>query len=158
MGPVVTKQHGNRIEPVQTSGRYTWLSAILAFFLWGGWAFYINRGHGPWTKLFSGIIQGTGSFITTFIMVGAITWLFHCFHKSWQRLILPPMLTVGCIGSCLACVHYLIGTPRVFLTILPALSVAFCFCLVTAIKLYNHFSLQGEIPPARTQNQANQGH
>ncbi len=32
-------------------------------------------------------------------------------------------------------VHHLVGTPRIVQTIAPALTVAFAFCLYTALKL-----------------------
>ena len=157
MEAVAGQQHVNKRKPIRTTRRFNFLSAILALFLWGGWAFYINWGYGLQTGIFSGIVQGIGSFAATFIMVGAITWLFHYFNKSWLRLILPAMITVGCIGSCLVCIHYIIGTPRIFQTILPALSVAFCFCLVTTLKLYKDASLQYKLPPQKSKDQAKQG-
>ncbi len=147
---MVALRHVNKNEPLRTSRRFNLLSAFLAFLLWGGWAFYINGGNGQGIRFFSGITQGIGSFIATFVMVSAVTWLFHCFNKSWLKLILPPFITVGCTGSCLACIHYIIGTPKIIHTILPALSVAFCFCLVTTLKLFSDFSLTRKaFPPQK---------
>ncbi len=111
------------------------ISAFLAFMLWGGWAFLVNGAGGITIRLISGFTQGTASFIITLIMVRSITWLFHHLPDNLSRLVLPAVITVGCTGSCLAGVHYLVDTPRIVQTISPALTVAFIFCFYTTMKL-----------------------
>ena len=120
---------------VQTSKRYTLGSAALAFVIWGGWTFYVNRSASPAQQLLSSLVQGTASFIITLIMVRAVTWLYAHLPKNWAQLVLPAIFTVAVTVSCLALIHAMIGTPRIAPTIAPALTVAFLFCLFTAYKL-----------------------
>ncbi len=110
-------------------------SALLAFVMWGGWAFYINRTANHITSLKAGLIQGSASFIITLLMVHSVTWLSAQCPKSHLQLWLPALITVGFTGSCLVIVHYLGGTPHIFRTVAPPLSIAFLFCLFTAYKL-----------------------
>jgi hypothetical protein len=127
---------GAPTDRVRTSHRYNLVSAILAFLLWGGWAFLVNGQYGLTTRLVSGVTQGVASFVITLIMVRAVIWLYHQMPRNVLRVLLPPTITVSCSGSCLAMVHYLVGTPRIVQTITPALTVAFAFCLYTALKVF----------------------
>lgn len=119
-----------------TSRRYEFLSAIMAFIIWGGWAFYVNGGSRFETRLISGFAQGTASLIITLIMVRMVTEIFNRLPDNSLRLVLPAMITVCITGSGLTLVHALVGTPRIVTTIMPALSVAFVFCVFTALKLH----------------------
>jgi len=122
-------------QPVKTSRVYNVLSALAAFVMWGGWAYFINSGFGESTRIISAIAQGTASFVITLFMVHAVTWLFHRMTNELLKLILPAVLTVSFTGTCLATLHFLVGTPRILQTIAPALTVAFLFCLYTSFKL-----------------------
>jgi hypothetical protein len=53
----------------RTSRFYNVLSAFLAFFLWGGWAYFVNGSTDITRCLISGLTQGTASFIITLVMV-----------------------------------------------------------------------------------------
>ncbi|NOQ34487.1 MAG: hypothetical protein GQ569_01150 [Methylococcaceae bacterium] len=119
----------------KTSSFYNFLSAILAFILWGGWAYYINGRENPEMAIISAITQGTASFTITLLMVHAVSWIYHRLPKNSWQILLPAIFTVSVTGSCLAAIHYTVGTPEIIYTISPALSVAFAFCLYTAYKL-----------------------
>jgi len=110
-------------------------SALFAFCLWGGWAYYINSKHGINTGLISGFAQGAASFIITLGMVYAVTWLYVRIPASPIRLLLPALITVSVTSTGLYTVHSLVGTPNIATTIAPALSVAFMFCVYTSYKL-----------------------
>lgn len=129
-----------QVQPAKTSRVYNVLSAAAAFVMWGGWAYYINSGFGESTRIVSAIAQGSASFVITLFMVHAVTWLFHRMPNSVLKLILPAVLTVSFTGSCLATLHFFVGTPRILQTIAPALTVAFLFCLYTTIKLKKHLN------------------
>jgi hypothetical protein len=119
-----------------TSKRYELLSALAAFLIWGGWAFYINDGLGPGVRFTSGLAQGTASTIITMVMVRSVTKIYRQLPDSILRLILPGIITVSITGSALAFIHYMVGTPRIISTISPVLTVAFAFCVYTAYKLH----------------------
>jgi hypothetical protein len=125
--------------PARTSQRFNLISAVLAFVLWGGWAFHVNRGAvtgslgaEPWV---SGLIQGSGSFLITLLMVRAIAWLYARMSHLPFGLVLPAVIVVLVTGSCLAAAHVLAGTAHIVATIAPALGVAFVFNVYTAMKL-----------------------
>lgn len=123
-------------ETARTSRQFNLTSASLAFVLWGGWAFLVNRaseeGAAPWV---SAGTQGTASFLITLGMVQGVTWLFHRLPNHPARLVLPAAFIVLLTGSCLFLVHSLVGTANTLGTIAPALTVAFLFNCFTAAKL-----------------------
>jgi hypothetical protein len=125
--------------PARTSRRFNLISAVLAFLLWGVWAYYVNSqpGGGPTgaSPLVSGLTQGTGSFVITLVLVRAVAWLYHRLPANSSRLVLPGLVTVAVTGSCLAGAHALVGTTDIPQTIAPPLSVAFAFCVYTAFKI-----------------------
>lgn len=120
---------------VRTSRYFNLLSAIFAFILWGGWAYHINSQTSTQSGIVAGLTQGTASFLITLFMVHAITLLFHRFHHPFTKVLLPAVIVVCCTSLFLYTVHLVMGTPRILATILPALTVAFSFCLFTSFKL-----------------------
>ncbi|MEZ6069698.1 MAG: hypothetical protein R3C10_05355 [Pirellulales bacterium] len=142
-------------SPPQTSWQYRLVSAMLAFFLWGGWAYFVNShtaaidGAPPLT---AALTQGTGSFIITLLMVRSVTWLYRRLPATPLRLVLPALFTVLVTGSCLATAHALVGTPNIVGTITPGLTVAFAFNVYTTIKLWRRDAARfptnrlGELP------------
>jgi hypothetical protein len=128
---------------IRTSWLFNLISAFLAFVLWGSWAYYVNSSNSVQSGVISALTQGTASFTITFIMVRAVTFLFHWFQNPVAKIVLPAMIVVSISCLCLVNVHTMMGTPRVFYTIIPGLTVAFCFCLVTSFKL--HYLYQQKI-------------
>lgn len=123
------------ISPVKTSRMYNWGSALLAFGLWGGWAFYVNRPSGLATGFTSGVAQGTVSMLMTFVMIQTVTGISRRLTSRYLQLTLPTLITVGSAAGLLVLVHSLVGTPNIFWTILPGLSGAVPFCFYTSYKL-----------------------
>lgn len=119
----------------KTSSRYRWISALFAFLIWGGWAYYANAEAAENQRLTSSLVQGTASLIITLFMVHAVTWLYGRIAIPYVQLVLPAVFTVSFTGSCLFAIHYIAGTPNILYTVTPALSVAFSFCLFTTYKL-----------------------
>jgi hypothetical protein len=128
----------------KTSIQYNLFSASSAFFLWGGWAYYVNSAKSETTGMISGITQGIASFTITLLVVYAVTKIYNRLPTGGLRLILPAVITVTCIGVCLVFIHTLAGTPYILPTIAPSLSVAFLFCTFTAYKLGKTESLSEE--------------
>jgi len=120
---------------VKSSMRYQLLSALAAFVLWGGWAYWVNHdsSENVWLVAFT---QGAASFAITLLMVQAITWLYPILVRSWHGVPLPAVCTVLATGSALVMIHRIVGTPHIAATVAPALSVGFLFCLFTSLKLY----------------------
>ena len=119
----------------RTSRLFNVLSALSAFLLWGGWAYYVNGSTDAAKGLISGLTQGTASFIITLVMVHLVTWFFNHLPGNFLQLPLAAFFTVSITGTCLVGIHRLVHTPHILYTIAPALSVAFAFCWYTAYKL-----------------------
>lgn len=115
--------------------KYKLVSALSAFVLWGGWAYFVNYKHDTLSGIISGVTQGTASFIITLFLVRAVMFLFPRFQGKFAQLLFPAIITVSLTGSCLVLIHKAMGTPAVLFTISPALMVAFSFCIFTAMKL-----------------------
>ncbi|MDR0781013.1 MAG: hypothetical protein LBF16_10025 [Pseudomonadales bacterium] len=114
--------------------RYNSISALGAFVIWGGWAFWINHSSGMTQALRSGLTQGVASLLITLAMVRLVASL--CARFSYPlRLWLAPLLTVALTGTGLVCLHWLARTPHILSTIALPLTVAFSFCLFTAYQL-----------------------
>jgi ABC-type antimicrobial peptide transport system permease subunit len=121
---------------IKTTKQFRFLSASLAFILWGGWAFFINQKETVQVGVTSGVTQGTASFLITLFLVHAVTRLYHQFNHPIAKLLFPAIVTVSFTGTGLLLIHSIAQTPRILVTILPAISVAFTFCLFTAYKLH----------------------
>ena len=129
------KNYKNMDQSIRTSWLFNLISAFLAFVIWGSWAYYINSASSPQSGVISALTQGTASFMITLVMVHAVTYLYHWFQRSVTKVLLPAIIVVSFTSLILVNVHTMMGTPRVFYTILPGLTVAFCFCLFTSLKL-----------------------
>ena len=124
-------------DALNINARYSLVSAVIAFSLWGGWAYYLSYDSsvGIRSGLASGLTQGIASFTITLFMVKVVGWLFRRMPQSNFGVFLTAIATVSVTGSCLYLAHFLIGTQSIFLTIVLPLSVAFVFCLITAYGL-----------------------
>lgn len=122
----------------ESNSLYKVSSVVAAFFIWGGWGYFINSGsanHDAASPLISGLVQGTGSSIITLIMLKSVTHLYYWLDPHPLRLILPAILTTFATGSSMALAHTLAGTSNLLGTLAPGVTVAFCFNVATAIAL-----------------------
>lgn len=120
----------------QTSLQYKLISALLACFIYGSWAYYINSGDEWSDGLNSAFAQGISSFFLTLSIVIAVTFLYQTIKVSgWLKIVLPSFITAITVAVFLVTVHWWIGTQHILITILPSIIVASIFCLVTASKL-----------------------
>lgn len=108
---------------------------IYSLLFWGGWAYYINSKGSSESGLVSVLTQGAASFLITLFMVQSVTFLFHRFNNPVTKLLFPSFLVICFTSSCLIQIHTVMGTPHILYTIIPALTIAFSFCLYTPYKL-----------------------
>lgn len=118
-----------------TSTLFNLLSALLAFLMWGVWAYYVNNPNGVSIGVKSGLIQGTASALITLIMVRIVAHIHHALPQNRVLLFVPALLTVSITGSCIVVLHWLAHTPDIVGTVVPPLGVAFMFCVFTTYKL-----------------------
>jgi len=124
----------DRIEaaPAEASFIYKFMSALMAFALWGSWAFYINADSGSSARILAGLVQGSASFVITLVLVRAVTWISRLLPYGPAQVVVPALITVTVTGTFLVSIHTAFGTPNIAFTVTPALIVAFVFCLYTS--------------------------
>jgi len=125
-------------SPPETSATYKATSALLAFFIWGSWAWYVNAqsaNAATTPPIVSGFAHGCGSAAITLVIVRAVTTLFRMLINHPLRTVLPALITTLTTGSCVAFVHQSIGTSNIVGTVVPGMMVAFGYNLATTLKL-----------------------
>ncbi len=73
--------------------------------------------------------------VMTFFMGYLTCFFFVRLRHPMAQLIMPATLNLMLSVTCLTILHWLIGTPEIILTIMPALIVGFLFCLFKTIQL-----------------------
>ncbi|WP_455222830.1 hypothetical protein [Kaarinaea lacus] len=119
----------------KTSAKYKLFSASSAFFVWGGWSYFVNSNVSSVTGIISGITQGIASFVITLIVVFSVTKIYNAFSSVSMKIVMPAIITVSCICVILVLIHSAVRTPHILYTIAPSLTVAFLFCIFTATNL-----------------------
>jgi len=140
------RSHGHSHEVIHVGSSFKLVSALLAFLIWGTWAYYVNQSSGVFVSLKSGLIQGAASGFMTLIMVRIVSKFYQILPKNLYWLALPPLLTVVMTGSCIVALHWLANTPDIVRTVVPPFSMALMFCAFTTYKLHsanNLSELQG---------------
>ncbi len=137
MAPHVSDSHKLAETYLQTSRTFQYISASLAFLLWGGWAYFINSGTTSTSGIVPAITQGSYSFIITLLMTHFITFQYNRIPAGVWRTFLPPVITISLTGTLLVFIHKLVGTPEILFTVTPALSIALLFSFYTVYKLHS---------------------
>ena len=114
---------------------YTFFSAFAAFLGWGGWAYYVNDRVDPAMGVMSGLTQGLSSFFITFATVVMVKIIYDKLYSKISKLLLPAIVIASFLSLTLTFIHMKVGTPMIFLTIAPSLTITFLFCVATAHRL-----------------------
>lgn len=120
----------------KTSKRFNLLSAGMAFALWGGWSYLVNRHAPGYSPIISALAQGAASFVITLLIVRCVSWTYAHMPHGVTRLLAPPVLTISATGSLLFLVHSLVGTLEIATTITLPLLVAFGFAVYTTVHIH----------------------
>ena len=115
---------------------YNYTSAILAFILWGTWAYFMNIDSS--NSFLSAIAQGFASFIITLVMIKIIEYFYNLFPKNKFYFIFPSIITVFITSSFVIAIHLLINTQNILITVFPTVIVALLFALFTTKKISNY--------------------
>lgn len=99
----------------------------LAFFVYGGWAYGVNTGHGAAVARAAGLAQGVSSAISTLIITSLIELCLKGFggqRGGWLLAwLVPPTLT----GLMHAGFQWAVGTPEIVLTVLFSVVMGYGF-------------------------------
>lgn len=109
---------------------YKYVSVGGAFLMWACWTFYINPGSVQ-SRLFSALCQGVISATATSLMISSIKVL----SKHFNNYLAPAFIVTSITAFFGIFIHFLIGTPKIFATLAPAVSLALIFSLITSYNL-----------------------
>lgn len=121
---------------------YNYQSALLAFILWGAWAYYINIQSD--NNIISALSQGMASFVVTLIMIKIIKYFYRLLPEGKLFFILPSVITVSITSSVIVGVHLIVNTENIFYTVLPTVIVAFLFALFTTQRISMNTTKKGK--------------
>ena len=113
----------------------SFLAGLAGFVAYGGWAFYANSSHGDMIALRSGVVQGSYSFVLTFVMTIVTEWLFT---KLYGKLLwLPTLMVIVCsvLFTTAYTINMIAGTPEILMTIFPGFVIGSIYTLIYVIGL-----------------------
>lgn len=96
------------------------------FLAMGGWAVWVNSGHGAQAAVTAGLVQGTISGALTLGLKRTVDWLRPRMRGA-LAYVAPPLIAAGCSALLLILAHGLAGTPRIWATIAVPLIVSICY-------------------------------
>ncbi len=112
---------------------------MAGFLVYGGWAYFVNQSHGQQAGINAGLTQGSYSFVltlsTTFLMEHLMLMLAEVRGRKLITIGVTSAITLGIAYL----IHWLMGTPEIWLTILPgfAIGTAYTVTYVMAISSVN---------------------
>jgi len=118
---------------------HKYLSATLAFSVWGSWTYYINIESE--SNLISALYQGSFSAVSTLLMVYLIAFFYNLFPAKNIYFALPSILTVALASACIISMHIYIHTYDVINTVLPSITISFFFSLYTTYIIRKNSNL-----------------
>jgi hypothetical protein len=109
--------------------------AVLGGALYGSWAVVANVSHGAWTALRVGLIHFAMSTGLTFAGVRLMSGFFGLARRPQQGALLAACGSLATTYGLLIGVHHAIGTPEIFLTLLPGILPTLGFTLGYSLLL-----------------------
>ena len=100
--------------------------AILSALIYGSWAFFANGGDDPTSAVSAGVVQAVCSF--------GITLSLAIFSVRVFLFLRPPSVSISLLvvvsgfSLILYVMHWIAGTGRIFVTILPSIIMGGLFC------------------------------
>jgi len=96
-------------------------SAILAFFIYGGWSGYCNIEYSELIALKAALIQGLFAFTATLGITVLARYLFNRWGKNKAALCTSFLFCFIILATVPSTIHWLLKTPEIFYSILPGL-------------------------------------
>ena len=98
----------------------------VGFAAMGGWAVWVNAGHGMRAALLAGLVQGALSGALTLGLKRSVDWIRPRI-AGLLAYVLPPMIAGGCSAMLLVGAHLLSGTPELLATIAVPLAMSLSY-------------------------------
>ena len=106
------------LSPLQRS----LISAISAFFFYGGWAVFVNFSHGMMAAMKAGLVQGSYSFILTLCMTMLLELVFKISNRVFSKDHLINWFTIFICCSAVFSISWGVnaaaGTPEILRTVI----------------------------------------
>ncbi|MBC7660631.1 MAG: hypothetical protein H7249_13120 [Chitinophagaceae bacterium] len=107
------------------------VSLLVAFFGWGGWAYFVNSsGYDPGTALRSALAQAIYSTVMTLYMSFAVIFIQRRTREWKFPVFWPPFFTVLHTAPILILVHVVNGTPNILKTVSLPIFVSIFYATV----------------------------
>ncbi|EGG95061.1 hypothetical protein IMCC1989_1913 [gamma proteobacterium IMCC1989] len=116
-----------------------WIPPIAGFLFYGAWAFFINFSHGWDSAITAAVTQGGYSFTITLVLALVIEFLFQrlsdtsitaLWRNVWVFIAGFSLLLFTSVG-----INLLTGTPEIFWTVLPGLTVSAVYTVMYILTL-----------------------
>lgn len=111
------------------------LTAIVAGFLYGGWAVLSNWAHPLAIALRAGAVQFGLSFLSTLTLILLLEALFRLGKTPTHGFWFAVIGTNACVIPLMGSAHWLNGTPNIMTTIAPSVLIGASFFTVYAWRL-----------------------
>ncbi len=111
------------------------LAGLAGFLAYGGWAVYANWSHGETIAYRSGLVQGSYSFLLTWVMTLVTEWLFAKLANVPFRVALLMCMVMPILFATAYAINYAAGTPEILMTIIPGFVIGSTYTLVYVIGL-----------------------
>lgn len=109
----------------------------MAFFLC--WGLYINWDHGFSARVQVAFTQGLLGLVTTYFLAELAVWGVQKSMKRTHPVLLAGTLSWSTVYLIVIGVHWLAGTPELFLTVLPGMITGAIFSLGYAKRVHAYF-------------------
>ena len=97
------------------------INAVLAMVIYGTWAAYANAEHGRDIALTAGAVQASYAFASTLSVSVCALWAYQRFGRGGYGILLGFGCSFALMLAIPLFIHTLLGTPELWLTILPGL-------------------------------------
>ncbi|MBX2847795.1 MAG: hypothetical protein KTR16_05725 [Acidiferrobacterales bacterium] len=126
-----------QLKPLQRS----LLSGLLGFLFYGAWAYSVNMSHGVMAASKAACVQGSYSFVLTFVMTLLIEYLFRsiCGRLNNRVVIIWLTIAITCllIFSASWWVNVIAQTPEIFETVILGYIIGGVYTVVYVYSLSN---------------------
>lgn len=102
------------------------ISALLGLLGYGVWAYWVNSEYGQSAAIKAAFTQGSYSFVVTFCNTFVIEFVYRYLIGKKYRLVITALMTSFLVCFLSWCINTVLGTPEVFMTILPG-------CIMTLV-------------------------
>ncbi len=105
------------------------VSACFAFIGFGTWGYFANYEAGHDIALRSALVQGSMSFLLTFVGSAIMEFMVKLSEDNLKRFLLAVITNLVAVYGFVISGHLINGTPNIFLTILPGLIITCIYCI-----------------------------